>query len=145
MKLSPIYQDKQQNAIYEACTTCQEILPMHVSYYDAIGYKPPWIGYFVQHEGQWVGSAGFKGAPQNGQVEIAYVTFEAFRNRGLGTKVCQALVELAKATDPELSIRARTLREPNFSTRILEKNNFKLLGTVEDPEDGPVWEWEYAG
>lgn len=67
MKLSPIHQDPQKNKIYETSTTCQEILPMHVSYYDIIGYTPPWIGYFVEYEGEWVASAGFKGSPKMGR------------------------------------------------------------------------------
>lgn len=29
----------------------------------------------------------------------------------------------------------------DFSTKILEKNNFILLGTVHNPGDGEVWEW----
>jgi hypothetical protein len=34
--------------------------------------------------------------------------------------------------------------EENFSTKILRKNNFTLIGTVIDPEDGEVWEWIYV-
>jgi len=47
------------------------------------------------------------------------------------------------AKDRSVRITARTLPEKNYSTRILEKNNFVLLGFVTDPEDGEVWEWEY--
>jgi len=35
------------------------------------------------------------------------------------------------------------LAEENFSTSILRKNNFLLMGVVNDPEDGDVWEWLY--
>jgi hypothetical protein len=38
---------------------------------------------------------------------------------------------------------ARTLPEKNFSTRILEKNAFKFMATVNDLDDGEVWEWEF--
>jgi RimJ/RimL family protein N-acetyltransferase len=90
-----------------------------------------------------VGSAGFKGPPINGAVEIAYVTFEKYRKQGIGAAICKAIIDLSLKTDPFIKIRARTLPEKNFSNRILEKNNFEFIGTVNDPEDGDVWEWEF--
>ena len=68
---------------------------------------------------------------------------EKYRQQGVGTRICKQLVELSLATDASVRITARTLPEKNYSTRILEKNNFVLLGFVTDPEDGEVWEWEY--
>lgn len=59
--------------------------------------------------------------------------------------ICSKLVELTLRTDSSLRITARTLPEKNFSTRILEKNNFIFVGTVDDPDDGEVWEWEFTG
>ena len=50
---------------------------------------------------------------------------------------------LALKTNPSVRITARTLPENNFSTRILEKNNFTFTGEVNDPDDGEVWEWAY--
>ena len=41
------------------------------------------------------------------------------------------------------SIEANINPENKSSAKLLEKNNFVLLGTVDDPEDGEVWEWEY--
>ncbi len=35
------------------------------------------------------------------------------------------------------------IEENNFSTRILQKNGFIFSATVNDPEDGDVWEWIY--
>ncbi|MGH7631966.1 MAG: hypothetical protein ACREOF_21740 [Gemmatimonadales bacterium] len=31
----------------------------------------------------------------------------------------------------------------NASARVLEKLGFRRLGEVIDPEDGPVWRWEW--
>ena len=93
--------------------------------------------------GGLVGCGAFKGAPQNGAVEIAYGTFEPFRQKGIGTEICKLLVELSLKTDPSVTITARTLPQKNFSTRILEKNGFIFSGTVNDPDDGDVWEWVY--
>ena len=116
---------------------------MSLAYYEVIGFNPPWIGYFASEDGHLVGSCAYKGAPVEGKVEIAYGTFPAHQQKGVATKMCRLMVELALQTDPAVTVTARTLPEPNFSTRVLQKNGFVLLGTVQDPEDGEVWEWEY--
>ena len=90
-----------------------------------------------------VGSAAYKGKPVNSKIEIAYGTMPQHRQRGIGTAICKALVDLALQSDPCVIITARTLPGNNYSTRILQKNHFRLSGTVIDPEDGEVWEWEY--
>jgi RimJ/RimL family protein N-acetyltransferase len=116
---------------------------MSVDFYKRVGFEPPWICYYASEDGEPVGNAAYKGPPKDGMVEIAYGTFEDLRGRGIGTRICSELVKVALEADPSVRITARTLPEPNHSTRILEKNGFKLLGTVDDPEDGEVWEWEY--
>ena len=92
-----------------------------------------------------MGAAAFKGKPRDGKVEIAYGTFPQFQQQGIATKICLELIKLSLKTDPSVTITARTLPEENYSVRLLRKNNFKLLGTVIDEEDGPVWEWEWKG
>ncbi|HEU5167581.1 MAG TPA: GNAT family protein [Chitinophagaceae bacterium] len=116
---------------------------MCIEFYKKVGFTLPWICYYVEENGELVGSAAFKGQPVNNTVEISYGTMENHRQKGVGTRICKQLVELSLATDPSVRITARTLPEKNYSTRILEKNNFVLLGFVTDPEDGEVWEWEY--
>lgn len=116
---------------------------MTVEFYKRIGFVPPWIGYFVEQDGAIVGSAGIKGKPVNGKIEIAYGTMEEFRNQGIGGEICRALVELSLNADPSIKVTARTLPENNFSANVLKKNNFVCIGMVNDPEDGDVWEWEF--
>lgn len=145
LELLPIYQTPEENKVFESNTDCRETLEMTVEFYEKVGYTPPWTGYYVKKDKELVGMAAFKGRPIQGRVEIAYGTMERFRNQGIGAGICRLLVELSLQTDPSISITARTLPEPNYSTRILQKNNFVLLGTVEDPEDGEVWEWIYQG
>lgn len=145
MNLLPIHQKLEDNTEFMHLPEDVSYLSMSVSYFEKIGYNPPWIGYFAEKDGQLVANGAFKGQPVDGKVEIAYGTFEPFQRQGIGTEVCRQLVLLARQTDPTVRITARTLPQPNFSTRILEKNNFRLLGTVDDPEDGEVWEWEWAG
>ncbi len=143
MEFLPINKTRNENADFINNPLCQETLHMTLEYYTKIGFVPPWICYYAKQNSELVGSGAFKGQPVNGTVEIAYVTFEQFRKQGIGTEICKLLVDLAQKTDPTIRITARTLAEKNFSTRILEKNNFEFIGTVNDPEDGEVWEWEF--
>jgi [ribosomal protein S5]-alanine N-acetyltransferase len=143
MKLIPIAEQLEDNQRFQNEPLCKEGLPMSVSFYQRVGYMPPWIGYFVEEGNQLVGAAGFKGPPKDGKVEIAYGTFEPFQSKGYGTKICRMLVDLSLKTDPSVIITARTFEIENHSARILQKNNFKFIGYVEDPEDGLVPEWEF--
>lgn len=145
MKLLPIKEVLEENTAFISEPLCAEILPMSVNFYQKVGYVPPWIGYFAKLDDEWVGSAGFKGPPVNGAIEIAYGTFEQHMKKGIGTSICKELVKISLAADENIKITARTLQEDNFSTKILRKNNFVLAGTVNDPEDGEVWEWVYEG
>ena len=141
LTLLPVKETIEENSDFIANPLCQETIYMTVDFYKKVGYQPPWICYYVQKDDELVGSAGIKGKPVNGTIEIAYGTMEKYRNQGVGTAICKLLVDLSLNTDPAIRITARTLPEENFSTRILKKNNFVWLGTVNDPEDGNVWEW----
>lgn len=143
MTLLPIKQTINENEAFSNNPLCYESLGMCIEFYKRVGFNPPWICYYVEENGELIGSAAFKGQPINNTVEISYATTENHRGKGVGTRICKQLVELSLATDPLVRITARTLPEKNYSTRILEKNNFVLLGFVTDPEDGEVWEWEY--
>ena len=140
-KLMPIKETPEDNEEFILHPLCLETIYMSIDFYKKVGYVPPWIGYYAKQNNDLVGSAGFKGPPINGTIEIAYGTFEKHRNRGIGTAICKLLVDLALETDSLIKITARTLPEESFSVRILRKNNFILTGMVNDPEDGDVWEW----
>ncbi|MBI5915598.1 MAG: GNAT family N-acetyltransferase [Bacteroidetes bacterium] len=143
MELLPVKATLEENPEFVNHPDCQESLQMSIDFYKSVGFDPPWIGYYASQEGRLVGCAAFKGRPVGGSVEIAYGTFERFRQQGIGTEMCRQLVLLSLQTDASVRITARTLPENNFSTRILEKNGFRLLGMVFDKDDGDVWEWEY--
>ena len=144
MKLIPIKATLEENADFVAEPLCQDSIYMTIDFYKRVGFNPPWISYYVTLGDQLVGAAAFKGKPVNRIVEIAYGTFEKYRNRGIGTSICRQLVNLSLQTDPTITITARTLPEENFSTKLLKKNDFVFSGTVIDPEDGEVWEWIFA-
>ncbi len=143
MRLLPIKRTLSENEVFANNPLCTETLNMCIEFYKRVGFNPPWICYYAEENGELIGSGAFKGRPVDHTVEISYGTMDNYRQKGIGTRICKHLVELSLATDPSVRITARTLPEHNYSTRILEKNNFILLGSVNDPEDGDVWEWEY--
>ena len=143
MTLLPIKETMKENEVFAKNHLCNETLVMCIDFYKRVGFEPPWICYYVEENGELIGNAAFKGRPINNTVEISYGTMESHRQKGVGTRICKQLVELSHTTDPSVRITAKTLPEKSYSTRILEKNNFVLLGFVTDPEDGEVWEWEY--
>jgi ribosomal-protein-alanine N-acetyltransferase len=144
IELLPIKEFMSDNVEFLAHPDCLESLEMSVLFYARVGYRIPWIGYYVRMNDNLVGSCGFKGGPVDGKVEIAYGTFPSFQGQGIGTEICRELVRLASVSDPAVRIMARTLMEENYSAKILRKNGFVLLGAVEDIDDGEVWEWEYT-
>ena len=143
MELIAINETFEENADFASNPLYNEMIQTTMDFYKKVGFVPPWIGYLVTQNTEVIGGAGFKGVPQNGTVEIAYGTFDPYKQKGFGTAICKLLVDLSLKTDPSVKITARTFSEENFSTRILVKNNFSCIGTVYDPEDGEVWEWLY--
>jgi RimJ/RimL family protein N-acetyltransferase len=55
--------------------------------------------------------------------------------------MAQALVDIARAQIPGITVTAQTLPVQNASTHILAKLGFKRVGTAEDDEVGLVWGW----
>ncbi len=123
----------------------REVASSYPTYYEAIGYVEPWIGYLARRDEQWVGACGFKGAPKRGRVEIAYFTFPAFEGQGVATGMARALITKASEADSAVIVTARTLPEGGPSSTILRKLGFTKTTTVTDAEDGEVWEWVLEG
>ncbi|MGD8494667.1 MAG: GNAT family N-acetyltransferase [Gemmatimonadales bacterium] len=109
--------------------------------YEDLGFEEPWIGYLAFFEDAPVGTCGFKSAPRDGTVEIAYFTFPGFEGHGVATSMAAQLVAVARERDPDVGLTARTLPERNASHRVLEKLGFSPASLVEDPHDGLVMEW----
>ncbi|MDW3651398.1 MAG: GNAT family N-acetyltransferase [Bacteroidia bacterium] len=144
MEFIPISNRPEQLKDFEKNPEARAIFNFTQSYYQQIGFTPPWHGYFAKLDGILVGTAAFKGKPKDNQIEIAYGTFESHRQKGVASEMCRKLLELALQSDPGLRITARTLMEENASTKILRKNGFQFVGSVIDPDDGEVWEWVYS-
>jgi ribosomal-protein-alanine N-acetyltransferase len=143
LELIPVLEHAEENKSLISNPLCRDTIYMSIDFYKKVGFTPPWICYYVKENEDLIGCAAFKGKPVDGMVEIAYGTFEKFRRQGIGTEICNILVNLSLKTDATVRITARTLPENNFSTRVLQKNKFFFKGNVFDPEDGDVWEWEY--
>lgn len=123
-----------------------DVSPEWLAALRAASVPDPWrYGFFVVLRGSRlvIGSAGFKGPPDSdGTVEIAYGIVPSFEGQGYATEAATALVDYATVTAHARRIVAHTLPESNASTRVLEKCGFHHVGTVVDPDDGPVWQWE---
>ena len=121
-----------------------QVIAATADLYARRGYEPPWIGYLAVENGTCVGMCGFKSPPQDNRVEIAYFTFPGNESRGVATLMASELIRLALDKMPAVTVTAQTLPEENASTSILKKLKFGLVGTVESPEDGLVWEWQLS-
>ncbi len=122
-----------------------EVSPAWLAMLRASSGADPWQhGFFVVHRQTRtiIGSAGFKGPPAGGVVEIAYGIVPGFQGHGYGTEAAAALVGFAFASGQVHRVRAHTLPTTNASTHVLTKCGFRCTGTVVDPDDGPVWRWE---
>lgn len=115
---------------------------MTVQHFEKVGFFLPWVGYIAVQNNVPVGTCAFKSSPFDGRVEIAYGTLPGFEGRGIATAMARELVRLARQVEADITVFAQTLPEENASTAILKKAGFRLVGTVEHPEDGLVWEWE---
>ncbi len=122
----------------------EDLVPIIVgtkALYARTGHVPPWISYLSAVGGEVVGGGAFVGAPERGEVEIAYFTLPGHEGRGHASRTAAALVAQARAAAPEIGLWAKTLPEANASTRILARLGFHRDGTVQDDEIGTAWRW----
>src|SRR3954452_13650348 len=93
----------------------------------------PWTHSFTLHErasGMVVGMCGFKGGVDaDGAVEIAYAVDEMYRRRGYAKEAARALTEFAFSAGAKI-VRAHTLPEPSWSTRVLAACGYHFVGDV---------------
>ncbi len=144
MRLIPIGPDGKPAEAVSFNEITRSICDAMVALHKKTGFSPPWIGYLAERDGRLIGTCGFKSAPQNGRVEIAYFTFPEGEGRGIATAMASELVRIAREFDPEVICFAQTLPETNASNSILQKLGFRFVGAVNHPEDGDVWEWELS-
>lgn len=139
LKILNVNEDKT-NEMYSSAE-CQQLISMCEEYYPKIGFILPWVAYLVVKQNQIVGSCSFTGQPKDGKVEIAYWTFKEFEGQGVASFACKELLSIAKQTDPNVTITAKTAPQHNASTKILQNNGFIFSEIVQDEEIGDAWLW----
>lgn len=120
----------------------REVMAATAEMYAAGSYEPPWIGYLAVEDGRCVGTCAFKEPPAYNRAELAYFTFPEFEGKGVATRMIALLIALAVRAAPDVVLAAQTLPEESASTAVLRKNGFARVAEIDDPEDGPVWEWQ---
>lgn len=145
MRLIPILRDGTlEESLGLLPTEARSVLQATSQLYDSAGFQVPWICYLAVTNGRIVGTCGFKAAPQDGRVEIAYFTFPGYEGKGVATQMARRLLVIARDEQPGLVVAAQTLPGRNASHRVLEKLGFSCKGSLQHPEDGTVLEWQRA-
>lgn len=94
----------------------------------------------VTEEQHIVGSCGFKHAPRNGMVEIAYGISPECRRKGAASSAVQALLQLA--FDGGVSQVLAQVNPDNLaSTRVVQKLGFIEAGSYVDDEQENLVRW----
>ena len=93
-----------------------------------------WLLYYVVAEdGRLAGTAGYKGAPRDGTVEIGYGILPDYQRRGLATEAAALLIEKAFREPGIQSVTAETLPHLLGSIRVMENNGLRLIGEGSEP------------
>ena len=106
---------------------------------DAAASRSPWLGLWIcdRATGIVIGSGMYKGEPNGDGVEIGYGISPEWERKGAASALVAQLV--AFATDNGvIRVYAHTLPDNVASQRVLEKNEFSLIGPVHHAEDGDV-------
>lgn len=80
-----------------------------------------------------IASAGFKGPPQNGTVEIGYSVLPRFQGHGYATEMVRALIDWAFAQPGVLRIIAETTEDNAPSVRLLHRLGFVRTEPAVEP------------
>jgi ribosomal-protein-alanine N-acetyltransferase len=91
----------------------------------------------LKAESRMVGDICFVGEPdENGEIELGYGTYEAFRGRGYMKEAVACLLEWVKFQDNVKSVFAQTAKDNPASFAVLERNSFEKIG-----EDENIFNW----
>lgn len=97
-----------------------------------VAADPPWCAYAVLADHVIVGTAGFKGAPADGSVEIGYGIVPSMQRQGLGSRAVRLLLDMARQQGAGRVI-AETEPDSVASRALLRSMGF-------DPIDERWWE-----
>jgi [ribosomal protein S5]-alanine N-acetyltransferase len=118
MKISPLLKEALE----------QSILPSVADKSKDYLYSTLWT-VIDKSENRAVADVCFQGEPnQQGEIEIGYGTYEAFRGKGYMCEAVQAMIGWAKQQPKVKAIIAATDKTNVASYKILEKNKFIKVG-----------------
>lgn len=80
-----------------------------------------------------IASAGFKGPPQDGTVEIGYSVLPQFQGQGYATEMVRALIDWAFAQPGVVRIVAETTEDNTPSVRLLHRLGFVRTEPAVEP------------
>lgn len=109
--------------------------------YSTSGRPPEWGPHLFFVGGELVGNGGWKGPPVDGVAEIGYAVAPSRQGLGIATAAVRHLLAQGSAEGVRQVI-AHTLPVDSASTAVLRRCGFTMAGTVDDPDEGPVWRWE---
>lgn len=93
-----------------------------------------WLWFAILRESrEVVGTVGFVGPPEQGEVEVGYSFIERVWNQGLATEAVGALLAWALADQRVERIIAQTLADGLASQRVLAKLGFARRGAGREP------------
>lgn len=108
--------------------------------------EPFWRPWYVRcRGGVYCATAGFKGPPVDGMLELGYSVVPSHHRRGIATEIVQLLISWASRQFQVSRFCAHTLAGDPASSGVLRKNGFVSAGTVIDPEDGAIERFERKG
>ncbi|MEL6109199.1 MAG: GNAT family N-acetyltransferase, partial [Planctomycetota bacterium] len=87
------------------------VLEMTEANYQRVGFEEPWVGYVAFDDLRPIGVCGFKSAPKDGRVEIAYHTLPGLEGSGIATSMASKLIEIAESVSNVPTVFAQTLPE----------------------------------
>jgi RimJ/RimL family protein N-acetyltransferase len=108
-----------------------------------------WLGWYglraaaEQEPAVLVASAGFKGPPLDGTVEVGYSVLPQYQGQGLATEMVRALIGWALAQDGVRRILAETTSDNTPSLRLLGRLGFRTIGAGSEP-GGVLFELDRA-
>ena len=143
--LVAIEPDGRIDASVELSQHAAPVIAATLDNYRARSNFAPWLGYLTFDASTNVGICGFTMPPTSDVVEIAYYTFPEHEGKGFAQQAAQALVRIAQDAKSGLVITAHTLPEEGPSCQVLRKSGFTRTGSINHPEDGPIWVWTFAG
>ena len=114
--------------------TLADVLPLFLSWLEAAPDRVGWFGWYALAAGEGsarsilVASAGFKGPPHEGAVEIGYAVLPQFQGRGYATEMVGELTRWALAQPGAVRVVAETEWANPASVRVLNKAGFTPLG-----------------